>query len=279
MPWRERLLNGFEAFWDAEAPRIGEEGARGWLATSPDDIAPEVSQATTASEVSVRDPEARVYERWAAAERTASEADLPARTTDPGMDETDDPYRVVLFDDVRPFLFDLETPDARHQLAHAFLTFLGLPFMPADVPTSTPFTTDPFIHSELLERPGLLRRYWPKVDSADSRPFSVVAGEPMEREARSDLKSPWDAPFHASPTAADVLFGAASPGWFTAISAPDLEDIDVSLARYAVPPSLSHPKLTLALRRSTLSLLRSALPDQFLVLDAFAFEAAHSPKR
>ncbi|GAA5861515.1 hypothetical protein JCM3774_000276 [Rhodotorula dairenensis] len=260
MPWRERLLRGFEAFWDAESPRIGEEGARGWASTSPEDMPPEASPATTAGEVAARDPDARAHERWAAAERTAGDADLPARTTDPDMDESDDPYRVVLVDDIRPFLFDLESPDARHQLAYAFLTFLGLPFMPSDVPTSTPFTTDPFIHSELLERPGLLRRYWPTVDLADSRPFSVVAGEPMEREARSDLKSPWDAPFHASPTAVDVLFGAGSPGWFTAISSTDLEDVDISLAR------------------NTLSLLRGVLPDQFLVLDAFAFEAAHSPK-
>ncbi|GAA5980700.1 hypothetical protein JCM10908_001742 [Rhodotorula pacifica] len=260
MPWRERLLQGFEAFWDGEAPRIGEEGAKGWAATSADDLPPDASEATTTGEVSVQDPAARPHERWATAERAASNADLPARTTDPGMDESDDPYRVVLFDDVRPFLLDLEAPDSKHQLAYAFLTFVGLPFMPVDVPTSTPFTTDPFIHSELLERPGLLKRYWPTVDTGDSKPFSIVAGEPMEREARSDLKTPWETPFHASPTAVDVLFGGGRPGWFTAISAADLEDVDVSLAR------------------NTLSLLRSVLSDQFLVLDAFAFEAAHSPK-
>ena len=232
MPWRERLLRGFEAFWDGETPRIGEEGAKGWWATTPDDMPREVVEGAPTGEVSARDPEARPHERWAAAERSAANADLPARTTDPGMDESDDPYRVVLFDDIRPFLFDLELPDSKHQLAYALLTFLGLPFMPSDVPTSTPFTTDPFIHSELLERPSLLRRYWPKADTADHRPFSVVAGEPMEREARSDLKSPWDTPFHASPTAVDVLFGAGSPGWFTAVSAADLEGVDVSLARY-----------------------------------------------
>ncbi|KWU46645.1 DUF1740-domain-containing protein [Rhodotorula sp. JG-1b] len=260
MPWRERLLRGFEAFWDGETPRIGEEGAKGWWATIPDDMPREVVEGAPTGEVLARDPEARPHERWAAAERSAANADLPARTTDPGMDESDDPYRVVLFDDIRPFLFDLELPDSKHQLAYALLTFLGLPFMPSDVPTSTPFTTDPFIHSELLERPSLLRRYWPKADTADHRPFSVVAGEPMEREARSDLKSPWDTPFHASPTAVDVLFGAGSPGWFTAVSAADLEGVDISLAR------------------NTLSLLRSALPDHFLTLDAFAFEAAQSPK-
>ncbi|BGP52880.1 hypothetical protein JCM8202v2_000437 [Rhodotorula sphaerocarpa] len=262
MPWRERLFEGFEAFWDAEAPRIGEEGAKGWSATGQDALPPDapVGRMQGVVETLTQVEDGRPHERWATAERAAGDSDRPARTVDPGMDESDDPYRVVLFDDIRPFLFDLESPDSRHQLAYAFLTFIGLPFMPVDVPTSTPFTTDPFIHSELLERPSAIRRYLPSMERIDGRPFSVVAGEPMEREARTDIRSPWDMPFHASPTSVDTLFGAGQPGWFSTVTAEDLEDVDVSFAR------------------NVLAQLRPQMKDPFLVLQAFALEAAQSPK-
>lgn len=232
MPWRERLYDGLEAFWDSEAPRIGEQGAQGWAATREDALPPEVHTAPSASmDITHTDHSGRPHERWAAAERQAGQADRPGRATEPGIEDSEDPYRVVLFDDIRPFVLDLKSPDSRHQLAYAFLTFLGLPFMPIDVPTSTPFTTDPFIHSELLERPTLLQQYWPKSNLAGSRPFTVIAGEPMEREARSDISQPWEMPFHAAPTAVDVLFGASSPGWFQAVSAADVTDLDVDLVR------------------------------------------------
>uniref|UniRef100_A0A0K3C9N5 BY PROTMAP: gi/647394756/emb/CDR35990.1/ RHTO0S01e11694g1_1 [Rhodosporidium toruloides] n=1 Tax=Rhodotorula toruloides TaxID=5286 RepID=A0A0K3C9N5_RHOTO len=260
MPWKQRVLAAFESFWDAEAPRIGETGAKGWRSTTDEDMPPE---AVPASDVAVveaqREEGARPHERWARAERIACESHRPARTTDPSIDDSDDPYRVVLFDDIRPFLFFVDSPDSRLQLAYAFLTFLGLPFVPPDVPTSTPFTTDPFIHSELVERPSLIQRFWPS-GSSEKQSFGLVGGEPMELERKSDIKEPWQTPFKAAPAMADLLFGSGKAGWFRTLVPEDLQDVDVELAKNA------------------LNLLRTVSPDIFLTLDAFSLETAQSPK-
>jgi hypothetical protein len=146
------------------------------------------------------------------------------------MNDSDDPYRVVLFDDVRPFLFFLESPDSRLQLAYAFLTFLGLPFIPPDVPTSTPFTTDPFIHSELVERPSLIQRFWPS-STSEKESFDLVYGEAMELERKSDVRDPWQTPFKAAPIMADLLFGSGKAGWFRTLVPEDLHNIDVNFAK------------------------------------------------
>lgn len=207
------------------------------------------------------------------------------------MDDSDDPYRVVLFDDIRPFLFVLHSADSKLQLAYAFLTFLGLPFVPPDYPTSTPFTTDSFIHSELVERPSLVRRYWPKLSTGGGKPFQTVGGEAMELERTSALGAPWETPFGATPAAVDLLFGTSGgkAGWFRTLRKEDLEDVDVELARCVLllflapfPPvpardeGVCSPCLS---NRNAFSLLRSAVPDPFLTLDFFAFEAAQNSKR
>ncbi|GAA5834455.1 hypothetical protein JCM9279_004321 [Rhodotorula babjevae] len=260
MPWRERVFSAFESFWDGEAPRVGESGARGWRATTDDDLPPEAAESASSGAVAEVDASLRPHERWALAERaSAASARRPARATDAEMDDSDDPYRVVLFDDVKPFLFLLSSPEATHQLAYAFLAFLGLPFVPPDVPTSTPFTTDPFVHSELVERPSLLRRFWPARSSG--APFGVIGGEAMEPERHSALKAPWDVPFKAMPATVDSLFAGSGPGWFKTLAKEDLPDLDVDLTR------------------NSLALLRQALPDDtFLTLDAFCLEAVQGPK-
>ncbi|BGP21464.1 hypothetical protein JCM10295v2_000339 [Rhodotorula toruloides] len=260
MPWKQRVLAAFESFWDTEAPRIGDMCARGWRSTMDDDMTPKASTAIDVAVVETeRDEGARPHERWSQAERIASASHRPARTTDPGMDDSDDPYRVVLFDDVRPFLFFIESPDSRLQLAYAFLTFLGLPFIPPDVPTSTPFSTDPFIHSELIERPSLILRYWPTA-RGEAQSFGLIHGEPMELERRSDIKDPWQTPFKSTPAMTDLLFGSGKAGWFRTLVPEDLQDIDVELAKNA------------------LNLLRTVSPDVFLALNAFSLEAAQNPK-
>ncbi|BGP44730.1 hypothetical protein JCM10450v2_000544 [Rhodotorula kratochvilovae] len=258
-PWRGRVFAAFESFWDGEAPRIGEFGAKGWSATSEDDLPPEAAPAPAVDALVATDASARAYELWAATERAAASSSRPARATDPEMDDSDDPYRVVLLDEIRPFLFVLASRESQQQLAYAFLAFLGLPFVPPDVPTSTPFTTDPFVHSELAERPALIRRFWPA--GGDARPFAVVGGEAMEPERRSALGSPWEIPFKAMPATVDGLFAGTTPGWFKTLAKEDLQDVDADLARNA------------------LALLRQALPDDtFLTLDAFSLEAVQGPK-
>ncbi|KAL8278570.1 hypothetical protein RQP46_009062 [Phenoliferia psychrophenolica] len=132
-----RAFDSLESFWDSGAPRIGEPGSLGWsnslsASTTPP---PPPSRPTPVPPTTADDP----LHSWSSLERTHA---LPARPDDPDVDDDVDPYRVVLFDDVRDFLFVVHSPDSRTQLAYAFLTFLGLPFVPPDFPTSTAFSTD-----------------------------------------------------------------------------------------------------------------------------------------
>jgi hypothetical protein len=196
-----------------------------------DDLPPEEAHSEQLAPATV-DSEARPFETWATAERSASlESALPARTTDSSLDDSDDPFRIALFDDIRSFLFVVHSPDSKLQLAYAFLTFLGLPFVPPDFPTSTPFTTDSFIHSELVERPNLVKRFWPMKD-ASQKPFDTLGGEAMEPERKSALGTPFEIPFHATPSVVDQLFTVKSKGeWFATIRKEDLEDIELEQAR------------------------------------------------
>lgn len=226
--WRGRVMSELEAFWDSEVARVGEKDAKGWRNTSNDADPPEGAADTFPPSTLPND--LRGLERWASTEQLVSAANpRPARTTDPGIDDDVDPFRVVLFDDVRDFLFIVHSPDSQSQLVYAFLTFLSLPFIPPDMPTSTPFSTDPFIHSELVERPDLLARFHPRVEER-RLPFALIAGEAMEPERKSALTEPFDTPFHSTPTSVDLLFGAKQK-WFLTLKKEDLQHVDVELAR------------------------------------------------
>lgn len=225
------MVDELEEFWDDEVPRIGDMGAKGWSCTTDDDT-PSYSNGLEAYVAPAPADGARPFETWAIAERTASlDAALPSRTAELTLDESDDPFRVVLFDDIRPFLFVVHSSDSKLQLAYAFLTFLGLPFVPPDFPTSTPFTTDSFIHSELVERPRLVERFWPPI-AGSQKPFEMIGGEAMEPERRSALGTPFEIPFLATPSVVDQLFPAKAKGeWFATIRKEDLEDVQLEQAR------------------------------------------------
>ncbi|KAM0754939.1 DUF1740-domain-containing protein [Meredithblackwellia eburnea MCA 4105] len=253
--WVERVFASFESFWDSGAPRIGEGGAKGWCNTSEDSPPPPTSEPTPSSVISTSNP----FERWLLAEQHATATkSRPARADDPGIDDDVDPFRAILFDDVRDFVFLVHSHDSLIQLAYAFLTFLGLPFIPPDYPTSTPFSTDTFIHTELAERPSLRDRYWPLLEICRT-PFDIVQGEAMEREKKSDLTVPWDAPFNTAPATVDSLF-KARPGWFETMGKQSLTHLDVGLCR------------------NVFDLLHPHVKDGFFTVNYFAFESAQSPK-
>lgn len=192
-----------------------------------DSDAPSAPPPTTVPSSTPENP----FERWASTEQlTATFNSLPARTTDPGIDDDIDPFRVVLFDDIRDFLFVVHSPDSKSQLAYAFLTFLGLPFIPPDCSTSNPFTTDTFIHSELAERSLARDKFWPK-EEVMNVPFDTIQGEAMEPERRSALKEPFDTPFCTTPVSVELLFSSRSK-WFTTLKKEDLLHVDFDFARY-----------------------------------------------
>lgn len=232
--WRDRVLVSLEMFWDAEGPRVGEPDAKGWKDTAEDAPAPPpltipVSFSSTSNDH---------FESWARTEHsTTISQPRPARTMDPGIGDDIDPYRCVLFDDVRDFLFIVHSPDSKIQLAYAFLTFLGIPFVPPDYPTTTPFQTDSFIHSELVERSDARDRFFPRIDET-SVPFETFQGEAMEPERRGGVDNPFEIPFEAAPVSIDLLF-ATKRKWFVMLGKSDLTHVDIEFTRCVPLRSLS----------------------------------------
>lgn len=258
-------LDDLELFWDSEAPRFGEPGAKGWRNTEDGAEAPATLLAQPPPAPS---EESDPFQMWAAREFQASaRRQHPSRTTDDPADE-DDPYSTILFGDIRPLLFFVSTPDARSQLLYSFLFYLGLPLTPPDTSTATPLSSDPFLHSDdFLARHHAAKRtaFWP-ADTSESFlrsliPFDTVAGEAMEPVRAAGIKDPFETPFRRFPTSPDLLYRSV-PRWFCLLpQRDDAAKIDVELVRNA------------------LAQMRTFSKDIFLTLAYFSYEASLDPKR
>ena len=137
-------LFSFEEFWDSEVPRLGEEGARGWRMSRRSEVLPQSDPfiPTTTHQGASR--------AWSVKEQQRmSSSTLPARTLDE-VDE-DDPFRVILFSDIQPFLFRPSGEQARKQLLQAFLDFCDLlPFRPGPL-SDRSLSEDPFMNNPLRD--------------------------------------------------------------------------------------------------------------------------------
>lgn len=133
-----------EPFWDSSAARIGEPSAKGWKGwvehdkkDSPDLGLVQLQQIWSESDASPSSTddqemelvkEKPIAEAWVSVE-TFREAHhhLPWKPSKEGeADSLDDPDRMVLFDDVTPYLFHLTTEQSRLSLVQHFLNFLGV---------------------------------------------------------------------------------------------------------------------------------------------------------
>ncbi|KAI0004208.1 DUF1740-domain-containing protein [Russula compacta] len=128
IPLEEQMSN-LEEYWDLEAPRIGEPGAKGWadwyIAGKPERrpgrALPSTGSTSVAVAVSPSDP----YQCWAQEEMRADELLRPSlRSTDP--DAELDPYATILFSDIRPFLFALTSNRSKVLFRLMWLSHLGL---------------------------------------------------------------------------------------------------------------------------------------------------------
>lgn len=217
----------FEDFWDSEAPRIGEEGAKGWSSTHESETLVEapLSRPKDIDTDTSGDP----YARWYRAERRAEQSlALPGRARDldpPG----DDPFHMIMFEDVAPFLLPIQTPLARLQLIYAFLTFLGLPFAPPEAPTSAPSASDPHLRWSLTQNEATRAAFWPPRPTSKRIVWQTVGGAPMDAEQPRTLQSPFDCPVKSWMSNRSTQF--ANDRWFRDINAADVGHVDVEFAR------------------------------------------------
>ncbi|ORX37353.1 NRDE-2, necessary for RNA interference-domain-containing protein [Kockovaella imperatae] len=255
--WFRDLLAEYEVFWDSETARIGEHGAKGWKNSSTETTeTPESGASQEAVEHQSSDP----FERWSEAESFAeSRGFLPGRATDLYAADDEDPYRVVLFHDIEPFLFPIRSGRVRLELVYTFLSFIGLPFRPPDVSTGAASNLDPHLHWSLTYNNQLRACFWPPKLRQKSLPWQTVGGEPMEPESQRAMSTPFASPVKSWLSTADTFFGG-SDRWFRDATAIDLAHVDLTFAR------------------NVFKLLQPLVPDPSFTAMYMAFEASVSPK-
>lgn len=131
------MLSSFEDFWDSGYPRLGEKGARGWKDARPTGLE-DRKEPSEDPLVDISDP----FLRWATTEsRLESCSSRAVRANDLDVEE-DDPFRLVVFDDVRQWLIPLIAPESWDVLFSNTLGFLGLPVgIPMYNSSAAQFTT------------------------------------------------------------------------------------------------------------------------------------------
>ncbi|KAF3913780.1 hypothetical protein ABW21_db0200098 [Orbilia brochopaga] len=211
----ERMLDLFGAFWDSEVLRIGEAKAKGWAVYADDDVGdfadpkdlPDDYDPST-DDLRTDDPD--FFGAWLDKE-AALQGRLPARTTDEV--EEDDPFRVILFTDIREFLWLFQTSAARSKLGDAFLAFAG-------ILAPTAFQNDAFLRADLASASdsSLASWFWGGADD-NVQLITWVDGQPMDSERRGRVaRHPFLFRSPHLPFAPATLVSSA--WWFDSVEVP-----------------------------------------------------------
>ncbi|KAF9116677.1 hypothetical protein BGX27_000059 [Mortierella sp. AM989] len=265
-PW-DIQIGSLEEYWDSELPRFGEKDAKGWThyVTEEDEVAvdnlldhiklPSLNAPTEEliKAFADKDVERYHYSRWATLEKTLNtQCWFPIRTTEEMPDQLeDDPYGIIIFDDIRPFIVSLYTPEARQQYVDCIFNFLGIPmnsFAGSNGPRSLTSskiakicnTYNPYLHDSLLMNVGIevqstldtcsgLKRFFPEFESKENlveRMMKEIGREQefLETEER-DWNCVWNIPVRSFPQSTDVIFGKAENDskshWWATVSSHD----------------------------------------------------------
>jgi hypothetical protein len=234
-------LDRFEDFWDSECLRFGEEGATGWNSFDPD-ISMAEAPAVADAEIS-----GNSVDEWVRRE-VSSKGEMPARTTDDLAEG--DPYRVILFNDIRPFLYTFTTEVLR-ELPYAFLSFCGPTLPERDASSSDPLMTDVWLHNQLD-----LQGFWPPATNAEM--IEWVNGEAVEPERLPGIDGPFTFKRKVWPVTFDTLFPGPD-SWFQQLKKSNLHDVSANFLLTA------------------LSQLKPTIQDEWLMIYHVAIENILSP--
>ena len=202
-------VSRFEQFWDSEVPRIGEVGCDGWIgfdqANGPP---PEPKVNTTDYLENAQNP----WESWVKSEHDRSLlAREPAHTVDDVAE--DDPYRVILFSDIQPFLFESPSDVTRAACLDAFLVFCQLPPYENNNASgkSRSLWTDGYLCNEGLNFSSYVSQSFMREHSAQEA-LKTPPGSTSSRRAVFDLA------ISEYRLSSDTLF-AQEGSWFSAFDA------------------------------------------------------------
>lgn len=202
----------FEEFWDSEVPRIGEENAEGWASFFQKQGKP--PQPRTEKADGLEDCKDH-WKSWLASERRHNLLSRsPARTIDDIEDN--DPYRVILFSDIRPFLISPPSCAGQQLILDAFMVFCCLPPFAAEGPESRSrvWGRDSFIRNDALRLNVKLQDLWklhsPKQHGSSGKQVTFHKDDPL----RSGAQNPFQFPVRDYQVSSDSLF--AGKEWFSA---------------------------------------------------------------
>lgn len=126
----EARLNSLEDYWDIEAPRVGEEGTRSWAGFHVDGPS-KTSRRRPAQFSAPNILPCTPFRSFAHEEASlAGLFLLPASTEDD--DAITDPFRCIVFEDLRAILECLGMELPKRALLSAFLHYAGLPPVPSE---------------------------------------------------------------------------------------------------------------------------------------------------
>lgn len=203
-----KALSAFEEFWESEVPRIGEDGAQGWSKYALRSEEPP-SPKTGVDVDSEDDPD--VYRSLASLERVRSlQARYPGRTIDDVAE--DDPFRVILFSDVRDIVDAVPFGLQDHTLlVEHFLTFCNLPplYDTGVEEIARLDNRDPFLRNEMLNSWGASLTAW-KIQ------FAAEIPKPADAIELPVSSSPFNIPITDYVVSTDTLF-AVKGSWFSPI--------------------------------------------------------------
>ena len=210
-PSDEATVAMFEMFWDSEVPRIGEEGAEGWASFIQKHGKPPRPRTETVDD---RKYSKDHWRSWLASEREHSSLSRnPARTIDDIA--KNDPYRIILFSDIRPFLIDPPSPAGQQLVLDAFVAFCSLPPFAAEGPDSRSraWRRDCFLHNDALRLSSKLQGLW---NLRCPERHGSLEGQDNTDDCRSHLnmQDPFLLPVQDYQVSSDSLF--SEKHWFSA---------------------------------------------------------------
>ncbi|KAJ3299178.1 hypothetical protein HK104_009782 [Borealophlyctis nickersoniae] len=213
----EQRLDKFEQFWESECPRFGEEGAVGWSSSlgREEDLAASSSNPRRI----FQNPLSGDLNEWAQVEATEEFHNwLPLRPTT--EDDVEDPYRAVLFEDIRGLIFDATLPATRQRLLHNLLCFLSVP-MNGGISSSHAFFQDSFVHGEMANEVKALS-FWPRDLSA----LAIESGTDSDQVNSNLLRDCFDFPLKVFPASDTAVLDETR--WFVPFGSKDAKSVDQS---------------------------------------------------
>ena len=209
----ETTVSRFEVFWDSEVPRIGEEGAEGWASFVQKQGEPLQLRIETADGL---EDSNELWKSWADLERRHNLLSRnPARTIDDT--EANDPYRIILFSDIRPFLIDPPSRAGQQLILDAFIVFCCLPPFVAEGSESRSrvWGRDCFLCNHALLSDGKLQDSW-KLQSPEQHGITGEQDSTDKENARlhAGTQSPFQFPVPDYQVSTDSLFAVKQ--WFSA---------------------------------------------------------------